>query len=177
MSPRALFLLFGLLSRAASASAGDVRQQTVERINAERTKAGKPALNYNEKLEQAAQSHADWMARVGKMTHIEGERPADNSREAWAKSSWHPINRAVKAGYLPLEILSTPDANSHVGENIAHGNPDSGPDRFRPAAIVGGWMRSDGHRKAILGDYQEIGIGVMITERGDVFWCCVFGKP
>lgn len=157
--------------------AGDVRQMTFDRINAERTKVGRKALEYNEKLEQAAQDHADWMARTGKMTHLQGERPSGDSREVWEKSNWHPIMRAIRAGYLDLEILSAPNANEHVGENIAHGKADSGPDRFRPRTIVAGWMRSEGHRKTMLGDYQEVGIGVMITERGDVFWCAVFGKP
>lgn len=159
------------------ALAGDVRQMTLDRINAERTKAGRNELKFNEKLERAAQDHADWMAHTGKMIHLQGEKPSGDSRETWAKSTWHPINRAIRAGYLDLEVLSAPNANEHVGENIAHGNPDSGPDRFRPRTIVAGWMRSEGHRKTMLGDYREVGIGVMITERGDVFWCAVFGNP
>lgn len=173
---RNLLLLF-LLFPSLPALAGDVRQMTFGKINAERRRAGRTELKYNDKLEDAAQAHADWMARTGKMTHVQGDRPTGNTREAWAKSTWHPINRAIESGYLDLEVLSAPNANDHVGENIAHGNSDSGPDRFRPQSIVAGWMQSEGHRSTMLGDYREVGIGVMITEQGDVFWCAVFGNP
>jgi len=159
------------------ATADDVRQSILEKVNAARRKAERSPLKPNEKLQQAAQSHADWMARTGKMVHLQGEKPTGNSREVWSKSTWHPINRAIRAGYLDLNVLSTPNANDHIGENIAHGKPDSGPNRFRPRAIVNGWMNSPGHRQTLLGDYREIGVGVMITSRGDVFWCAVFGKP
>lgn len=162
---------------SASAVAGDVREITIERINFERTKAGLAKVTYNTKLQAAAQAHAEWMARTGKMTHMQGEKPIGNSREVWANSAWHPINRAIQAGYLDLDNLSAPDANDHVGEVIAHGDASSGPDRFRPQAIVAGWMRSDGHRKTLLGAFQDIGIGVMINEHGGVFWCAVLGKP
>jgi len=175
MSRLALFLIaFNLLPSLANA--GDVKQMMIERINSERDKKELQPLTFNKKLEAAAQSHADWMARTGKMVHVQGEKPQGNSRETWAASTWHPINRAIKAGYLDLEILSKPNANDYVGENIAHGDENSGPNRFRPSSIVSGWMRSSGHREAMLGNYRDVGIGVMVTERGDVFWCAVFGK-
>jgi len=166
-----------LLVAASPAAADDVRQSILEKVNAARRNAGRSPLKPNEKLQRAAQQHADWMARTGKMVHLQGEKPTGNDRQAWAKSTWHPINRAIQAGYLDLDVLSTPNANDHVGETIAHGKSDAGPNRFSPGAIVNGWMNSPGHRKTILGDYTEIGVGVMITSRGDVFWCAVLGKP
>ena len=41
-------------------------------VNDERQKVGLKRLVYNEKLEQAAVSHSQWMARVGKMEHVDG---------------------------------------------------------------------------------------------------------
>jgi len=176
MSRLALFL-FALNLLPSLANAGDVKQMMIEKINSERDRKELRPLAYNRKLEVAAQSHAGWMARTGKMVHVQGEKPRGNSREVWAASTWHPINRAIRASYLPLDVLSEPDADAHIAENVAHGDPKSGPNRFRPSSIVSGWMKSAGHREAMLGAYRDVGIGVMITEQGDVFWCAVFGKP
>ena len=177
LSVVAILTVVNFLSAASHCRADDVRQSILEAVNQARKQTGHAALKYNTKLQQAAQSHADWMARTGKMVHLQGEKPTINDRQAWAKSTWHPINRAIQAGYFDLTVLSKPNASDHVGETIAHGKPDSGPNRFRPHAIVNGWMNSPGHRKTILEDYTEIGVGVMITSRGDVFWCAMFGKP
>ncbi len=41
-----------------------------------------------------------------------------------------------------------------IGENLAAGYPTA-------AAIVGGWMHSEGHRENVLGrDFDEIGIAI-----------------
>ena len=177
LSVVAILTVVNFLSAASHCRADDVRQSILEAVNQARKQTGHAALKCNTKLRQAAQSHADWMARTGMMVHLQGEKPTGNDRQVWAKSTWHPINRAIQAGYLDLKVLSTPNLRDHVDEVIAHGKPDSGPNRFRPQAIVKGWMNSPGHRKAILGNYTEVGVGVMITSRGDVFWCAVFGKP
>jgi uncharacterized protein YkwD len=57
------------------------------------------------------------------------------------------------------------------GENIAEGYPDA-------AAVVEGWMNSDGHRKNILNpDFVEIGVAVDKSARGTPYYCQVFAKP
>jgi len=172
---RALVAIVLVMAAAATAAAAGPYQETLHRINAQRQKHGLPSLKYNDKLATAAQSQADWMARTGKMVHLRGERPT--TKEQWMRSHWHPINLVVQAGYHNFSILSKPDANDHAGEIIAHGNPGSGPGRFRPQVIVAGWMKSPGHRKAILTEgYQEMGVGLARTKQGDAYWCVVFGK-
>ena len=53
------------------------------------------------------------------------------------------------------------------GENIAYGYPD-------PAAVMDGWMQSDGHRANILNaSFDAMGVGV-VWEGGTLYWTQVF---
>lgn len=64
-----------------------------------------------------------------------------------------------------------------MGENIAYGSG-----RFAtPHSIFRMWMRSSGHRRNILGSYEDIGIGLKVGElrgnRGAHVWTQQFGSP
>jgi uncharacterized protein YkwD len=63
-----------------------------------------------------------------------------------------------------------------AGENIAWGTGPLGSVR----SIFGAWMRSPGHRENILGDFEEIGIGLRTGELegngGAVVWTQDFGN-
>jgi uncharacterized protein YkwD len=68
-----------------------------------------------------------------------------------------PSDRAAEQGY-----------EGGVGENIAMGYPDA-------AAVMEGWMNSEGHRANILNcDYDVIGIGVADRD-GTLYWVQSFG--
>jgi uncharacterized protein YkwD len=43
-------------------------------------------------------------------------------------------------------------------------------------AVVTGWMNSTGHRRNILGNYNEIGVAVIVNKNGEPYYCQVFGK-
>jgi len=57
-------------------------------------------------------------------------------------------------------------AYSAGGENIAAGY-DS------PAKVVEGWMNSPGHKANILGDYEQLGVGVFV-KNNTVYWAQMF---
>ncbi|HEX5984249.1 MAG TPA: CAP domain-containing protein [Solirubrobacterales bacterium] len=63
-----------------------------------------------------------------------------------------------------------------AAENIAWGTGALGT----PRSIFRAWMRSPGHRRNILGDYEDIGIGLRIGElegtRGAHVWTQQFGS-
>ncbi|RRS00297.1 CAP domain-containing protein [Glycomyces terrestris] len=68
-----------------------------------------------------------------------------------------PTDRANEQGY-----------EGGVGENIAYGYPDA-------AAVMEGWMNSEGHRANILNcDYDVIGIGAHDRD-GTIYWVQMFG--
>jgi uncharacterized protein YkwD len=161
-------------------------QDVANRINNERKQKGLKKLKYNATLAKAAQFHAEWMARVQKMEHLE-EAPKNLGEHR--TGNHHPINRAINAGYIKWGDIFTlenrpegqivhakEDANDYVGEIIAAGW-NAGHPATQPPTVVPGWMNSPGHRKEILtAHYQEMGIGTAVNGN-NTFWCVVFGRP
>ncbi len=153
----------------------------IKLLNKERKQANLKPLGSNAKLDVAAHSQTEWMAQVGKMEHLRGKQPS--SLEDFSGCDWHPLNRVVNAGYLEFASIFTPINGGQaceikntklVGENIAHGNPNSGAENIR--VIVLGWMNSKGHRDAILDQhFKDVGVGYTKTSDGHVWWCTVFG--
>jgi uncharacterized protein YkwD len=100
-------------------------------VNAERAKAGCPALTVDPALTKAAQEHSEDMAAHRNMSHTgsDGSSPAD---------------RITGAGYRW----------SAYGENVAYGYDT-------PEQVMAGWMASSGHRANILDcGFKEIGVGL-----------------
>jgi len=124
-----------------------LRAEVVEAHNRIRAIAKLPALETSERLQAAAQAHAQDMAARRKMTHqgSRGSRPIDR-----IKAKGYPYRRA--------------------GENIAAGF--SAVDR-----LMEGWMDSPRHKRNILGGFSQIGVGCAIDEDGKPYWCVTFGLP
>jgi uncharacterized protein YkwD len=70
-----------------------------------------------------------------------------------------PWERSERAGY-----------SNAIGENVAAG--------YRtPAAVMDGWMNSDGHRANILNcDAKAIGVGLAYASNGTPYWTQMFGS-
>lgn len=121
-----------------------LREEILGRINAERTKAGLPALRVNPTLEASAQIYAEAMASRGFFGHVspEGQTLRD---------------RMLSSGYYqPIDSKNCPDCVDRyaLGENLAQG-------QLTPAETVRDWMLSTAHRAAILSkDFSETGIGI-----------------
>ncbi len=123
--------------------------QLLELTNTERRKAGLPPLRFSPQLGQAAQLHAEDMARNNFNSHT----GSDGSSVG---------DRAQRTNYQ----------FSYIGENIHFASPDSSP-----ASAVRSWMKSPGHRANILSpDFTEIGFGYSYDGRMHRF-VQVFGTP
>ncbi|WP_141698966.1 CAP domain-containing protein, partial [Candidatus Marithrix sp. Canyon 246] len=138
-----------LITFSAATAASQYDAELLRLTNLERQKAGVAALSLSNQLNQAAQNHADDMARNNYFSHtgLNGSKPWD---------------RAKAAGYN----------DSYVGENIAAGNTS-------PADVIQGWMNSQGHRENILNsNYTEIGFGYSHLDSSQYrhYWVQVFGK-
>lgn len=124
-------------------------RDVIARVNDERKRRGLPALEPDERLQEAAQRHAADMARGNFMAH-EG---SDHSMVT---------DRADRSGYRWTTIA----------ENVAAGYPD-------PAAVVTGWMNSPGHRSNILdGGVRHTGVGFAYRTDTPLhsYWVQVFGQ-
>jgi uncharacterized protein YkwD len=100
-------------------------------------------------LNEAAEMQAGFMASKNRLTHT--SRGLANGETLNDRISY--------VGYKNW---------SGLAENIAW---NSGADE-----VVEAWMNSPGHRRNILGDYNEIGIAIAINEKGEPYACQVFGK-
>lgn len=125
-------------------------------VNAERAKAGCPALTLNTRLSAAAQAHSEDMALRNYFSHTSPDGTSASQRVTDAGYDWRM-----------------------TAENIAAGQTSA-------SAVMAAWMGSTGHRANILNcGYAEIGIG-HVFESGDTFpstpgyghyWTQNFGTP
>lgn len=101
------------------------------------------AVNWNNKLEAAAEQHSNWMARNNYLSH-----PEDNGSNAG--------DRIKATGYNWRAY----------GENIAAGYPTE-------EEVITGWLKSDHHCRNIMnGAFKEMGIAASGSFWTQVFATC-----
>ncbi|MFD5825411.1 CAP domain-containing protein [Lentzea sp. NPDC060358] len=121
---------------APPATAATFQEDVIARTNAERAKAGCPALKANPALGTAAQRHSEDMAARNFFSH----NGSDGSNF---------VARMERAGYTRW---------TRAAENIAAGQQT-------PADVVRTWMNSAGHRANILNcALLDIGVGHQYTQ-------------
>ena len=118
--------------------------------NAERERGGLAAFRGNTRLMEAAQIHAEQMARAGRLDHVlpGTSYPRPEDRLAFVAYRWQAY-----------------------AENVAYG-------QRTPAEVVNGWMQSSGHRANIMnGNLTELGVGYARDGNDRPYWVQVFGRP
>jgi uncharacterized protein YkwD len=116
-------------------------------VNAERQKAGLPALQSNGSLATAAFAHAGNMARQNVLNHtLDGKGPAD---------------RISAAGY----------SYSAWAENIAHNYANA------QATVAGWMNSPGHRANILNPNFTEFGAGVAYNAQGQPYDCMVFGRP
>lgn len=135
------------INRPGPVEPSELVEQVVEAHNAYRAKAGLTPLVVNPELEAAADEQARDMAKRRKMGHKGGDGSS-------------PFDRMKRQGYTFRA----------AAENVAYGFDDVGE-------VMTGWMKSPGHRRNILGNFSEIGVGRVIARDGASYWCVTFGTP
>lgn len=117
--------------------------EVLDRTNSERATANLGAVAWDADVAAVAQAHNRDMRTRGFFDH---ENPSNQG----------PDDRLVAAQI----------AFQGWGENIARG-------QATPAAVVDGWMDSQGHRDNILGSFTDLGVGVLLLSGGP-WWTQVF---
>jgi uncharacterized protein YkwD len=146
LHPLVIALCAWALCLGTAVSAQDVAGDLLGRINALRASLGLSGYRLNGALSAAAQSHAQWMAETGQVSHTQ---PNGST----------PTTRAAAAGY----------PGAWVSENIYAGS-NAGPD-----AAWGFWINSPIHYRGLTNaSYDEIGIGSASTSWGRAY-VLVFG--
>jgi len=106
-------------------------------------------LVLNARLNEAAHLHAVDMATYNYFSHT-------------GRDGSTPFQRMIRAGYTYRT----------AGENIAAGYST-------PAAVVDGWLRSEGHCRNIMnGNFRDLGVGYAYTTTSNFksYWVTKFGS-
>ena len=124
-------------------------KELLDLTNAERVKAELPALKPSPLLFKVARAHSANMAKQAKMEHeLDGMNPFQRMKGAGYRYSW-------------------------AGENIAAGDAN-----IALKTMMKAWMESKIHRENILGkNFSEIGLGIIIDDKKQLYYTQVFGKP
>lgn len=128
--------------------ASQIEMRIHEEVNAYRQSNGLDPLTFSDELAAVARDHSQDMNERDYFSHMspEGDGPGDRLADAGIDcNSW-----AENIAYEFDPSFSEEDADS-VAESI-----------------VNGWINSPGHRRNILGDYDEEGIGVDIRDDGRI---------
>lgn len=123
-----------------------LKNKIIKLHNEIRTSKDLQLLAKNTALETTAQKHAELMASRDRLSH---------SGRGFNK----PSDRVIDQGYKFKSIA----------ENIAFGHNSA-------EEIMNSWMDSDGHRMNILGDYEDIGVGIAYNKNNRVYICVLFGR-
>ncbi len=122
--------LDGYYGNPSSALSESYERQILELANTERVKRGLAPFAWNQSAHDTAQEHSEDMAVNGYFSHYD-------------LLGQSPFDRMSQAGVVYTK----------AGENIAAGEPSAFYAHYD-------WMNSMGHRTAILGEYDYIGVGV-----------------
>lgn len=114
--------------------------EMVALINIERTSHGLASLRLDDRASAAAHAHAADMASMGRMQHTSSDGSDGGDRLSRAGFVW-----------------------TSWGENIGAGFHD-------PTALFTAWMNSTNHRLNLLGNFTEVGVGVVTGSDGVPYW-------
>ena len=133
--------------RLGSPQASAADRAALRAVNAVRTGAGLPPLRADARLQAAAKSHSDWMARTGVHSHI-------------GAGGTNVATRIKVAGYCYRA----------VAENTGFGYPNA-------RRVVEGWLGSAQHRRAIHDRAARDAAIAATEGNGAMWWTMVIGAP
>ena len=135
----------------SSFNRAEVERRVFDLVNERRTAAGLSPLSWNENVAGVARYHSQNMADHKFFSHTGADgKKVSNRADALGVKKWHAL-----------------------GENIAYNRGFKSP----LESAVQSWMNSPGHRDNILkNDWQESGIGVVVSEDGAYYFTQVFLK-
>lgn len=139
-------------SRPTNRTNSAIESEIIRLVNAERARAGLPAVRVSGQLNFAADLHSRDMAATRTMAH-----------ELFGTTQPLPTDRLDMAGYDDWTYSYS------WGENVAAGYASA-------QAVMNGWMNSPGHRANILnGSFTEIGVSVRADSNGTLYFTQNFG--
>ncbi len=147
-----LSTMAGLDAAVAKTSVKPVNQaRAIALINSHRKKRGLPPVTADTRLKRAAQTHSNWMAKKGKLSHRAG----------------------FVGGGLGAKISRVNYPTERAWENIAAGQKSL-------EQAIDSWMKSSGHRKNML-SRRAVHVGIAAAHNPKVkygtYWTLILASP
>jgi uncharacterized protein YkwD len=115
-----------------------------KKIDAYRQSKGLSPLSLDDTISAQAQLHSEQMARTSNLSH-----------DGFARR---------------ISAISTVIPNRAASENVAYNMGYRNPDDI----AIEDWLKSPGHLKNIVGNYNLTGVGVATNAKGEVFFTQIF---
>lgn len=139
-------------------------------INQEREKQGLEALQWDQALAYIALSHSEDMAKRDYFDHVspEGNDFADRyERHGYRQNT--RIGDTILVGGENLALYNVIRSTTYNQETSEIYEYEFNALDDLASSAVQGWMESPGHRENILTPFTREGIGVFISEEGEVY--------
>jgi uncharacterized protein YkwD len=158
MIARCVCLVLVLAAPLVVQSTDGLRADLLRRVNELRAKEEVAPLVRNDKLDAAAQKHAENMARQDKY--------GDDGKNGHILDGKNPKDRVDAEGYQSMR----------GGENVALIFGVAAGQKALDMALES-WVKSPGHYKNIVDSlYDETGLGIAQSKSGKWYYCQTFGK-
>ena len=139
-----------------------ITQKIFEKTNAIRTSRGLSELAQNDDMDQLAQLHSDNMVEHNFYSHVDHQGKSPSQRADDLNFEWRRI--AENIAQVPWHENVLKCGNTRSAESISE-------------CVVEGWRNSPGHYANMIGEFDQLGVGVAFTNDSIAYFTQVFRVP
>ena len=139
-----------------------ITQKIFEKTNTIRTSRGLSELTQNDDMDQLAQLHSDNMVEHNFYDHVDHQGKSPSQRADDLNFEWRRI--AENIAQVPWHENVLKCGNTRSAESISE-------------CVVEGWRNSPGHYANMIGEFDQLGVGVAFTNDSIAYFTQVFRVP
>ena len=139
-----------------------ITQKIFEKTNAIRTSRGLSELAQNDDMDQLAQLHSNNMVEYNFYSHVDHQGKSPSQRADDLNFGWRRI--AENIAQVPWHENVLKCGNTRSAESISE-------------CVVEGWRNSPGHYANMIGEFNQLGVGVAFTNDSIAYFTQVFRVP
>ena len=139
-----------------------ITQKIFEKTNAIRTSRGLSELAQYDDMDQLAQLHSNNMVEYNFYSHVDHQGKSPSQRADDLNFEWRRI--AENIAQVPWHENVLKCGNTRSAESISE-------------CVVEGWRNSPGHYANMIGEFDQLGVGVAFTNDSIAYFTQVFRVP
>ena len=139
-----------------------IAQKILAKTNTIREDLGLSRLQQNDNMDKLAEIHSMNMVSFDFFDHVDHENKSPSDRADDLNFSWSSI--AENIGFVPWFENVTGCGDTRSAEAISQ-------------CVVEGWRNSPGHYANMIGEFNELGVGVAFTQDSIAYFTQVFRIP